>query len=125
MDGIVEGDEMEQYLNVTLDETKRLTDMVNELIDMSQLDKNNLKLNIKEADIKDIILQVIKQMKLKALEKNQSLDIEVSDDLIGKIDSNRFRQVLINIIAKGQNLLSKFEKESKSTLTFRILMRIF
>lgn len=98
LDGIIEGDEMEQYLNVTLDETKRLTDMVNELIDMSQLDKNNLKLNIKEADIKDIILQVIKQMKLKALEKNQSLDIEVSDDLTGKIDGNRFRQVLINII---------------------------
>lgn len=98
IDGVVTEEEMESFLKVNLDETKRLSLLVNELIELSTLEKGKIKLDKQETDITEMIENVIKQMELKIFEKELKLNVNIEKNLVGKLDKNRIRQVMINLV---------------------------
>ena len=90
--------ETEDYLKVNIEETKRLSLLVNELIELSTLEKGNIKLDKQRTDISQLIESILKQMELKAREKNLKLDFNIQERIEGDIDKNRIKQVIINLI---------------------------
>lgn len=98
IDGVIREKETEDYLKVNIEETKRLSLLVNELIELSTLEKGNIKLDKQRTDISQLIESILKQMELKAREKNLKLDFNIQERIEGDIDKNRIKQVIINLI---------------------------
>ncbi len=98
IDGVVTREEVNSFLKVNLEETKRLSLLVNELIELSTLEKGKMKLDKQITDISELVSDITRQMELKALEKNLRLSANIEEGLKGNIDKNRIRQVMINLI---------------------------
>jgi signal transduction histidine kinase len=85
-------------LDIVVEESERLSNMVEELLDFSRIASNKLQLYCKEFDICNLLKKVIYQLKYKAEKKNINIDIDLLDDeIIVKADENRIKQVIINI----------------------------
>lgn len=93
-------DELDMGLGIIQDETERLINLVEELLDFSRLSSQRIKLVINSLDIENLVIGVVNQLKVKAAEKNIRLLFEFESDNIKNIqgDKNRLRQVLINLV---------------------------
>ncbi|WP_300279371.1 HAMP domain-containing sensor histidine kinase [Peptacetobacter sp.] len=93
-------DELDMGLGIIQDETERLINLVEELLDFSRLSSQRIKLVINSVDIENLVIGVVNQLKVKAAEKNIRLLFEFESDNIKNIqgDKNRLRQVLINLV---------------------------
>ncbi|SDC26753.1 two-component system, OmpR family, sensor histidine kinase ResE [Candidatus Frackibacter sp. WG11] len=100
-DKVVTDEELEQeYLNIILDEVKRLTRLVNDLLDLSQIESGQIAMNIAEYNLKDIIEQTVLNLQPQIDKKNLTINIESSDDAEFNIflDRDRIGQVLLNLL---------------------------
>jgi signal transduction histidine kinase len=86
-------------IDIIIEESERLSNMVEELLDFSRLTSNKLKLNKAEFDIVGLIKKVLYQLSYKAENKGVIFTQTVLNNpfiLFG--DKNRLKQVLINVI---------------------------
>ena len=99
LDGTIQGEERDKYLNVVLSETKRLTKLVNELLDLSRIDSGNIALDMTVFDVTELILSVMFTFEKRIEEKNLDVDISfVTKPCPVKADSARITQVLTNLL---------------------------
>ncbi len=99
-----------QVLNKVFRETKRLTKLVEDLLSISRLEGNRLKLNLKNEQFHEIVNEVIAEYSLRAESRGINLSVEVIEkggSLFIKVDRDKIKQVLVNLI---DNAL-KFTKE--------------
>lgn len=87
-------------LDIIVSETERLSGMVEELLDFSRMQNGNIKIVSEEIDILYIIEQVYDVYKQKADRENKKLTLNLNENTDIRIvgDSDRIRQVLINIL---------------------------
>ena len=99
LDGIIPRDKENYYLNIVYDEIKRLSRLVNELLDISAMEAGKLKLNKSEFDINELINQCLINFHGKIIDKG--LDAKVmfeKEHYFVYGDRDRLIQVLTNII---------------------------
>ena len=99
LDGTIPQEEMPRYLQIVMDETRRLTDLVRDLLDLSRLESGKFPLTLAPFDVNDLILRTLINFEGRIEGKR----IEVETDLIqGRAwamgDANRISQVVTNII---------------------------
>lgn len=86
-------------LNIIESETKRLINLVEDLLDFSRYQKKSFSFDMKEVDIAKIIKDVANQYKIKTNEKNITLTTNVeTDSQIIMGDKGRLTQVMINLL---------------------------
>lgn len=86
-------------LEIIEQESDRLTNMVEELLDFSKFVSGRITLNKEEVDIIDIVNKISRQLKPKAEEANIDLEVFQCSNLpIIFADENRIKQVLINLL---------------------------
>jgi signal transduction histidine kinase len=87
----------EEALDIIVDESERLTKLVEELLDFSRFQSGRISLNYESANISDLLSKTINELSPR-LERNR-IDImkEITDNQLIKIDRNRLKQVFINI----------------------------
>ena len=99
MDGTIEPDRRRQYLQTVSDEVKRLSRLVKEMLDVSRIEAGELKLNISNFDICDIMLRILfsfeqiidqKGIEIRGLEETHSIMVEA--------DADRIHQVIYNLV---------------------------
>ncbi len=89
---------MDKGLNIIIEESERLTDLVNELLDFSRYEAGNISLKIETFNLGQLLRDIYFQMKPRSERNGVSLqyqDIELGDI---KADKNRLKQVFINIV---------------------------
>lgn len=83
--------------------SSHLMSLVNDVLDMSRIDSGRLTLNEQEFSIADLIHDIVVIMRPQAVQKNQTLKIEIGriyeENLLG--DPLRLRQILVNIIGNA------------------------
>lgn len=91
---------LERGLAVICEETRRLSQMVEELLDFSRLESGNIKLHLGPVDLKDETLHVVTLMRERVRREGLRLNyiITSKEDIIVKGDRDRILQVLINIL---------------------------
>lgn len=90
----------EKFLNIIEDEANRLTRLINDILTLSHIE-NNIEGKKAEFKVDNIIKDVYNLMKNTAEKKNIEIVIgeESNSSLIG--DSDRFKQMLINLVDNG------------------------
>lgn len=106
-DKVVTGREADEFLAISLNESKRLQQMVEELLDFSSFEAGAVPIEKKEVDLNDLIEEVICQIKNSPDFLQVRFDFERSvRPALVKGDQGRLRQILINLFKNSQKALA-------------------
>ncbi|MBF0226451.1 MAG: HAMP domain-containing histidine kinase [Desulfobacterales bacterium] len=105
------------YLKVIVDESHRLTRLVNNILDFSRLERNSKKYNLSKFNLIEFLSVIIKNYKLPAQKAGVSLIGKFpSQEIIVNIDRDALEQSLINLIdnaLKYASMGKKIDVEAK------------
>jgi len=80
---------------------KRLKYLVDNLIDISRIEYDKLKLKKQKSDLSKLIRESTKEMKHFIKERNLNLNLELPDTLVLDIDKIRIEQVILNLVSNA------------------------
>lgn len=80
------------------DESRRLNNMVVELLELSEVSSTNFKYFFENADIGELVRQTCEEMQIKAKKYNIDIRSNVPENLFLICDRDRLKEVLINLI---------------------------
>ncbi|MDO8270103.1 MAG: GAF domain-containing sensor histidine kinase [Candidatus Levybacteria bacterium] len=99
--GVV-NDKQKEYLQRTYSSTIRLINMVNDMLNISRIESGRLTIESKQADMTALVKEVVDEMQPRALEQGLRLLFTPLSPLpMGFFDSERIKQVLINLIGNS------------------------
>jgi signal transduction histidine kinase len=95
--------ETKENLSIINISTERLGSLVEDLLDVSRIEQGRLKMAPVEAEVWPIVEETVKEMKVQSDGKGLALTatIEAGAKSLAKIDKDRLKQVLINIIGNS------------------------
>lgn len=95
-------DEQRKYLNNIISGGKDLLDVVNNILDVSNIETGKTILELEDIDVPDLIKDVVTEMSLFASKRNIALQTEI-DAHIGLIraDRNKLQQILTNLVSNA------------------------
>lgn len=99
LDGTIPEDMQGRYLNIVLNETKRLTKLTSGLLDMNNLETYGPYLKLSDFDIIDVIKSTINTFEIKCIDKN--IAIYMNNHAINTVvtaDKTKIQQVIYNLI---------------------------
>lgn len=99
LDGTIPENESRHYLNIVLDETKRLSKLVSGLLNLSRLENRDTPLDMSTLDINELIRLVVITKMNQIEEKKIDLRLSVSEEPSPvHCDRDQIEQVLINLV---------------------------
>ena len=99
LDGTVPEDKRDYYLNIVLEESVRLTKLVNDLMEMSKMSSSEYKLNITSFDLNELIRVCIIGEEQKLEDRNLDLNVDfAAEELKVMADKDAITRVIINLL---------------------------
>lgn len=119
-DGTIPAEDQGKYLQVVLDETNRLTNLVRDLLDLSRLESGKFPMDIAPFDANEMMRRILIGFEQRIDEKHIDVRIEFADDPCRALgDVSRINQVVSNFIDNAV----KFMTGEASVLTLRTVCR--
>ncbi|MGD9577990.1 MAG: sensor histidine kinase [Syntrophorhabdus sp.] len=84
-----------------LEEIDRMSCIIDDLLLLSKADMKEIKLNVEEVALRDLIMDVCMDMKVVADKKNVELEASELEDIRLKGDELKLRRMLLNIVENG------------------------
>lgn len=108
-----------EYLDIIVRSGKDLLELINNILDFSKLDSNNVELEFREFNLEMQLIEVMEMVLFRAKEKGIEMLYEGGEELAEVFmgDPMRLRQVVLNLLTNAV----KFTNEGKVTLAARIL----
>lgn len=115
LDGTIDDDKRNTYLQIVLDESTRLTKLVNDMLEMSKMSSDEFKLDITPFDINDLICSCLISLESRIDDSNLNVDVDFRPDrLITLGDKYQIKRVVLNLLDnaikfshKGTSILIK------------------
>ncbi|GFP76194.1 sensor histidine kinase [Clostridium fungisolvens] len=103
----------EDYVNIIISKTDLLIDMINELLEYSNAELNQLDINIKEVYFYEYFIPLMEELEVFVKQKNIDFDYEVNTaDMLVNIDKRRITEVLYNLVENS----IKYMKDSRGII---------
>lgn len=101
----------EDNLNVIIEESDRLNLLVNDILDLTKLESNEMKLNYEEFDLKEFLQSIIKTYDIYK-EQGYSISFDIDKDKKFNVyaDKKRMKQVMYNLINNAINYTGEDKK---------------
>lgn len=97
-DGVVTGEEAEEFLKISLQEAAKMERMVEDLLAFNAFSTNTLPLTLEEHDINEVVKQAAEQWGITPENKHVQMNIQVlNEPIVVKIDRIRIEQILVNL----------------------------
>lgn len=100
----------EDNINVIIDEAKRLSTLVDDLIDISRLESNNIELHKQKISLNELLNSVYHQYEKYCESQNVTFELRLIDDVEVEVDIQRIKQVIYNFINNSLNYNDKNEQ---------------
>lgn len=97
-DGVVEGEEVDQSLDIIIDECQRLKRVVENFIYLTRLESMEENFNFARVNLQDIINQVLQIVKPLGDEKQVGFENNIKGDFTGNFDKEKIARAFINIL---------------------------
>lgn len=92
-------EKLEYYTSVIRDENQRMLKQVENVLQMAQIDKGELKLMKSETDLSDVLLRAVQSSELTVQQRNGVLELEIKDEPLNVYaDGNHLLNVITNLI---------------------------
>ena len=108
-------DKMNEHLGIIVDETDRLTVLVNDILDLSRMQSNADTLSIETFDLADDIKTIVNRYQIIKETEKYIINVEMPESIKIKADKKKINQVIYNLINNAIN----YTGEDK-TVTVRI-----
>jgi signal transduction histidine kinase len=127
---IKDTDKKERYLQVIVDEGRRLTRLVNNLLDFSRLEQGRMKYSIEELNLTEHLTEFIEANRLRIQEAGLKIDYMIPEEaVLVEVDRDAIDQALLNLVDnvikyafEGGELRVEVE-QVKTSVEIRILDR--
>ena len=98
MDGTIPEEKHRWYLSIVLDESKRLSRIVTDLLDLSKLEQGSFNIEMREFDMNELLRLSIIKFEKRITEKNISLTVGFeSENLRVNADKDAIQRVITNL----------------------------
>ncbi|WP_335872246.1 two-component system histidine kinase PnpS [Bacillus sp. 2205SS5-2] len=94
-------DTLQSFLHIILKESDRLQSLIQDLLDLSKIEKQGFHLSVYEVNVNDLAEDVLMMLQSKADEKQVTLQFKPGSQAIIEGDAPRLKQILINLISNG------------------------
>ena len=94
-------EEVERNLNIIASSGKMLLQLINDVLDLSQMDLGKLKFNLEPTDVGELVRETAMMFHIQTRDRNQTLVTEIPGLPRLMVDPYRFRQVLFNFIGNA------------------------
>ena len=108
-------DKMNEHLGIIVDETDRLTVLVNDILDLSRMQSNADTLSIETFDLADNIKTIVNRYQIIKETEKYIINVEMPESIKIKADKKKINQVIYNLINNAIN----YTGEDK-TVTVRV-----
>lgn len=99
LDGTIPDGEKNKYLTTVLDEVKRLSRLVSELLEASRLEQGKIKIEKKNVDMNRLAAESVFAYEQQLTEKKINVDLQLyENECIAMADKDSIKRVLINLI---------------------------
>lgn len=99
LDGTIPPEMQKKYLNIILFETKRLTKLTSNLLELNQFENNSIILETSTFDINNAVKMTVSTFEQRCIEKKISIELVFSQKtLLVDADINKIEQVVQNLI---------------------------
>ena len=120
MDGTSPPEEHDHYIDIVLSETRRMTAMVNDLLDLARIESGIITVNYEVFDINELIRRTLITFEARISEKQMELDVRFANEQsFVYADSNQISQVLRNLIDNA----IKYSPEGRTLLVSTYALR--
>ena len=118
-DGTIKEEEREKYLDIVLDESKRLIKMTNDVLDLSNIQAGGMKFNMNAFDLNGTVLNVLESLEQRIIEKEIDLKLSLQEGMFSAYgDELKIQRVVYNLVEnalkfsdpKGTIILKTFTK---------------
>lgn len=116
--------ESSKYFENISSSVDRLNALVNDMLVVSRLEGNRIPLNITAFDPSSVITQSVEELRSQAIQKKLELRLEDMAPVVVQADTDRVREILINLIGnaikytpKGEVSVSAREKDGEYLIT--------
>ncbi|MGN1481337.1 sensor histidine kinase [Porcipelethomonas sp.] len=92
-----------EHLEIIIEETDRLAQLVNDILDLGKLEDGSQKLNYSEFNIKELMEDIITRYDGISKKKDYHIHFEADEDIIVKCDFIKIQQVIYNLINNAIN----------------------
>ena len=117
-DGVIPAEEHPKYLRLVADESKRLSGLVNDLLALSRLERDDAKPELSVFDINEMLRRAIIRRITAVEEKKIDISCEPEEDpCYVRADRDRIEQVVINLL---DNAIKFTGEGGKITLSSRV-----
>lgn len=100
-DGVVEGEELEESLEIIIDESQRLKRIVDEMMYLMKLENVEETFRFKKVDLEDVMKLAIRSVKALADEKGIYINMEGDWSQVGYYDGEKLNRAFINILSNA------------------------
>jgi two-component system sensor histidine kinase VanS len=100
-DDVLEGEEKQYFIDVIMDESKKMNNLVSDMLDLSQLESGNFKLVQEEFFLHELVKPVTKKFSSLLNEKNIKFELNLIQNIKVNADWNRIEQVLTNYMTNA------------------------
>ena len=100
-DDVLEGAEKQYFIDVIMDESKKMNNLVSDMLNLSQLESGNFKLIKEEFFLHELINPSIKKFSSLINEKHIKLRLNLIQNIKVNADWNRIEQVLTNYMTNA------------------------
>jgi len=100
-DDVLEGAEKQYFIDVIMDESKKMNSLVSDMLDLSQLESGNFKLTKEDFFLNELLKSVTKKFSSILKEKKIELEINYIQNIKVNADWNRIEQVMTNYMTNA------------------------
>lgn len=111
LDGTIPSEKEEHYLNIVLDETKRLTKLTNDIVDLSRAESSSIALELQEFDINELIRDTLDSLEQRISKKVIDASVVFEEDFTMVIaDPDKIQRVFYNLIDNAIKFTNEYGK---------------
>ena len=127
LDGAAEDKEARtQFLNIIFDESKRIQLLIEDLLILSKLEKDESTINVSSIHVGSMLDEVLPLIHQHAERKNIDVKVDANETLEFEADEDKMKQILINLLTNAvsytpeNGLVSLTIKDAGETICFKI-----
>ena len=109
-------EDRDKYLNIILEETNRLSDLVKNLFNLAKIDENSFVIQKELLDLTDFIDKIEQKFTPAFQEKEMRFEVDCPEGLVLMADPSRLEQIIFNLL---DNAIKYSSSGDKAVLTVR------